>query len=322
MRSRILAVLVLMLSCLPVAAADPVTPPARHDSGNWRLPPGIYKLQPTHAAYCLTYTQGNVTRMPHLVQRACKARDDLDQQFRLVPNPNYVDQYSIHAALDVSQGNLMPARPGDSCARVAGGVIFGPPSIDSMTCDGADDMFFRPELVAADPANGDVYAIRTHSNDCWDVQDNSIRPDAQVIQYGCQGSANQHFRLVYLGPLTNGNEQSLATLAGWSPTAAPRYVSLPVVSALTRDPQSCPVLGQALAWPGYDLPGSDLRSIQIPGTIADAVGECRFQCTSQCDCKAYSLVRAGVQGPNAVCWLKNAVPQKTWNPAIASGQVR
>jgi hypothetical protein len=319
---KLLAVFIVMTTCLPVATADPVAPPARHDSGNWRLPPGIYKLQPMHAIFCLTYTQGDVVRAPHLVQRLCKGRDDLDQQFHLVPNPNYVDLYSIHSPLDVSQGNQIPARPGDSCARVAGGVVFGPPSIDSRVCDGADETFFRPELVASDPANGDVYAIRTHSDDCWDVQDKSIRPDAQAIQYGCQGSSNQHFRFVYMGPLTNGNEQSLAALAGWNPTAEPRHMNLPSVSPTTKDSQSCPVLQQAFEWPGFDLPGSDIRSIQMPSSISDTAGECRFQCASQCDCKAYSLVRPGVQGPNAVCWLKYAIPERVFNPAVRSGRLR
>ena len=54
-----------------------------------------------------------------------------------------------------------------------------------------------------------------------------------------------------------------------------------------------------------DRPGSDYRSFDLPA--ADPSG-CAAQCAQESQCRAWTYVKPGVQGPNARCWLKDRVP--------------
>lgn len=67
---------------------------------------------------------------------------------------------------------------------------------------------------------------------------------------------------------------------------------------------------------GIDRPGSDYRSFDLP---FDAPGLCAGQCAQEGQCRAWSYVKPGVQGPSARCWLKNAVPGPVRNGATVSG---
>ena len=47
--------------------------------------------------------------------------------------------------------------------------------------------------------------------------------------------------------------------------------------------------------------------------------ECRKACLADLRCKAYTYVKPGIQGPQARCWLKNAVPQESASACCESG---
>ena len=65
-----------------------------------------------------------------------------------------------------------------------------------------------------------------------------------------------------------------------------------------------PVLAHAGDWPGHNFPGGDYRHFTTsPGP--GAWGECRAACEGEAQCRAFTLVDAGVQEANPVCWLKN-----------------
>ena len=67
--------------------------------------------------------------------------------------------------------------------------------------------------------------------------------------------------------------------------------------------------------PGIDRRGSDYKVIDlVPPTPPSLIGVefiCEQDCGRDSSCKAFTFVNAGVQGPNAKCWLKNSVPQPT-----------
>lgn len=65
-----------------------------------------------------------------------------------------------------------------------------------------------------------------------------------------------------------------------------------------------------------DRPGFDYRNFDL--TAADA-SLCRAQCEAEAPCLSWTYVAPGVQGPNARCWLKKAVPQQTANGCCISG---
>src|SRR4051812_7069039 len=51
--------------------------------------------------------------------------------------------------------------------------------------------------------------------------------------------------------------------------------------------------------------GGDYTHFEVSATntIIGDVGACQTACSGDAKCKAWTLVRAGVQGPKPVCWL-------------------
>jgi CubicO group peptidase (beta-lactamase class C family) len=62
--------------------------------------------------------------------------------------------------------------------------------------------------------------------------------------------------------------------------------------------------------------GSDLRSFRLTHPDVDI---CRAACGADTNCKAYTYVKPGVQGPDARCWLKSAVPAAVASDCCTSG---
>jgi hypothetical protein len=65
-----------------------------------------------------------------------------------------------------------------------------------------------------------------------------------------------------------------------------------------------------------DRTGSDMYGFDM--TQPDAV-QCQATCTINAQCKAWTFVKAGLQGPNARCYLKNGVPPPARNGCCVSG---
>ena len=68
--------------------------------------------------------------------------------------------------------------------------------------------------------------------------------------------------------------------------------------------------------PQTDRPGSDYRSFDLRESRPEL---CRDACLSERQCRAFTYVRPGVQGPHARCGLKNAVPPARPNDCCLSG---
>jgi hypothetical protein len=67
-----------------------------------------------------------------------------------------------------------------------------------------------------------------------------------------------------------------------------------------------------------DRAGGDYRSFDLEPSIA-GYGPCESICLSEAQCKAWTFVRPGIQGPKARCWLKNVIPPGTANNCCVSG---
>lgn len=65
-----------------------------------------------------------------------------------------------------------------------------------------------------------------------------------------------------------------------------------------------------------DRPGMDYSSFDL-GSANPSL--CEQACNSDPDCRAFTYVKPGVQGPNARCWLKNGIPTATPNDCCDSG---
>jgi hypothetical protein len=63
-----------------------------------------------------------------------------------------------------------------------------------------------------------------------------------------------------------------------------------------------------------DRPGSDFRN-----TASRGPNECSFACQVENQCRAWTFVRPGVQGPSARCFLKTTIPQARRDNCCTSG---
>ncbi len=67
---------------------------------------------------------------------------------------------------------------------------------------------------------------------------------------------------------------------------------------------------------GYDRLGGDYKNYPLPSPGA---AQCSSACLSEPQCKAYTYVKPGIQGPQARCWLKNSFQMRTKQDVTVSG---
>ena len=78
--------------------------------------------------------------------------------------------------------------------------------------------------------------------------------------------------------------------------------------------------GAASGWEtNIDRRGSDYRSFKL---ASPDPGACQNACRNEGQCKAWTYVNPGVQGPEARCWLKNRIPGPTQSTCCTSGVER
>lgn len=65
-----------------------------------------------------------------------------------------------------------------------------------------------------------------------------------------------------------------------------------------------------------DRPGMDYRSFNLPDPRPEL---CRQTCMQEHQCKSFTYVKPGIQGPSARCWLKSGVPAPMKSSCCISG---
>jgi hypothetical protein len=108
--------------------------------------------------------------------------------------------------------------------------------------------------------------------------------------------------------------------------AAPTLRSTAPGTAIPAPPPSVPNSAPAGTQPApasssrpminTNLMGSDYGTAVLS---TDDWTECRSRCRADNQCVAWTAVHPGVQGPNARCWLKNAIPEPSANSCCVSG---
>ncbi len=69
-----------------------------------------------------------------------------------------------------------------------------------------------------------------------------------------------------------------------------------------QEASPCPVTQVVTTlWSSYDCPGNDFESIAVG---QHGASWCGYYCAQDSRCNSFTYVPPGVQGPNAVCWLK------------------
>jgi len=76
-----------------------------------------------------------------------------------------------------------------------------------------------------------------------------------------------------------------------------------------------PVAGSPFE-PNVDRPGYDFQNFDLPQARPEL---CRDACMREGQCRAFTYVNPGFQGPNPRCWLKTSVPQANPSNCCISG---
>jgi len=72
--------------------------------------------------------------------------------------------------------------------------------------------------------------------------------------------------------------------------------------------------------PGTNRAGGDFAT--VPMADDDTAQACLQACQGNAACKAFTYVRAGIQGPHPMCYLKNAAPRAVKDNCCTSAVVR
>ena len=80
--------------------------------------------------------------------------------------------------------------------------------------------------------------------------------------------------------------------------------------SLRKKLKLCVAFAVLFSAPGYghDLLGSDIAALDVQNAQ-----QCADACAGNAGCAAWTFVRAGLKGPSARCFLKNPVPQPSFN---------
>lgn len=70
--------------------------------------------------------------------------------------------------------------------------------------------------------------------------------------------------------------------------------------------------------PNVDRPGRDYKNFDLTARSADA-DSCKSACQADGKCKAWTFVKARIQGPKPRCWLKTSAPPLIPNKCCVSG---
>jgi hypothetical protein len=71
--------------------------------------------------------------------------------------------------------------------------------------------------------------------------------------------------------------------------------------------------------PETDYEGQSFRTFELDPASPEA---CRQACVDEVRCRSFTLMRAGAFGPKAICYLKEALLRRAYNPDSTSGVVR
>lgn len=86
------------------------------------------------------------------------------------------------------------------------------------------------------------------------------------------------------------------------------------VAPYQSNPQSDPLADQYGYEANINRMGSDYSTREL-----EDPGQCQRACLTEGQCKAWTWVKRGIQGANAKCWLKYAVPAPTRSDCCVSG---
>jgi hypothetical protein len=158
------------------------------------------------------------------------------------------------------------------------------------------------------------------------MEDNIDRPGSDIYRFvlssggpgACQQECTAHVRCkawTYVRPGVQGGD-GVCYLKDSVPAPASSTCCISGVKAVSEREESTSLpeeIGPQME-NNFDRPGSDFARFE-----ANSPGYCQRACHNDNDCRAWTYVRAGFQGPRPVCYLKRSQPRPVPNNCCISG---
>ena len=139
-------------------------------------------------------------------------------------------------------------------------------------------------------------------------RDTIVVPGASTLEEACDRLRNDPLYGEY------NWRQCISALGAGSCAAGGGTGSPPPPPVIGRPPS--PPIGPASVEPNVNRQGYDYAGFALEAANPDL---CRTTCEQDPFCRAYTYVHPGIQGPNAMCWLKSAAPLPAADPCCISG---
>ncbi len=103
----------------------------------------------------------------------------------------------------------------------------------------------------------------------------------------------------------------------WLKNVVPKAVlDVNCISGVRTQPKQLQLLSDRNLRFGINYPGGDYRDFDLKRPVP---ADCQNACFQESQCRAFTYVKPGVQGPNARCWLKRIVPSPVDDTNCVSG---
>lgn len=274
--------------------------------------PGVYRFRSLHSGLCASVSETGPN--PPLDTWDC----DRDDGWNRAGYNNYWVVLPHRAGGYTIRGNntrlrfagQRPPGPGEltACMTVARGVLIGAPRIELRSCDpagddwtwaGAPDQRFGVRKTGRDTVEIRLQTGNQDSLDCWTLRENGRSGGTGVIQWTCNGTPDQRWEAIWMGPIAPQFEEATLRKAGWYRTASGHFS-----------------IARAM---GVELVGGGDESFE---TAADLGDYCAKRCAELDRCRAWTWTAAGYGGNSAPrCNWKTGNPQVVNRGAAARNQV-
>jgi len=194
----------------------------------------------------------------------------------------------------------------------SGDYLFAGGSLRTFGCYWEVTFQFDGNLVISDPYGRPAWASGTNGTGAGYA---TMQADGNFVLYrwdgtpvwatGTNGWGGAH--------VTMQHDGNLVVYSGSWPIWASGFLGDPGVGTT-----NCPSTRITSTEPNTNRFGGDYAGFPIsqPRPLW-----CAYYCATDSSCKAYTYVPPGVQGANAMCWLKNSVPGTSYAPGLISGVV-
>lgn len=265
--------------------------------------PYVFETPPVawNAQYCLRFRARRVSDSVVSQNWSNYACQNVPPQPAAPTRPNF--SVSFSGSQMYGQGSSVTAKPGQTAQVIPAKLAV------NLTTTAERAVAYRVSLDGGQMA--EWRADTGTGSHTFGLPGNAQTVSVELCAYNFSG----HMCMARTLNVLEQGTQPLPRLNPGTVVATPYVRPIRVTGAATATRAPGTRLNSETFMAGVDMPGNDYSNKPISGNAVD----CQNICNADGSCLAWTWVKPGVQGPQAMCWLKNAVPPSRQNPNTISG---